>query len=440
MKIRLLGAVFVLVLVLGFSRAQSGSQEYVVTLRSGHSISAVNHAHATQTIGHIADTSIYLIKANGSDSNDTILKDIQNDPAVDSVEKNAGVKLRSDQQAVLSSTVTDATASLLDDHTLTTFFGTDVLRSYVDQPALTLAQVNNVRDISTGAGTRVAYIDTGVDPYHPALRPWLDPGVDLLNNRSTSELDGLSDAGASLLDDAGASRLDRRFFFILDDAGASLLDRGNGGVFPSALGHGTLVAGVIHAVAPNARLVPIKAFDAYGQTTMFTVIQGVYRAKDLGVDVLNMSFSTSEYSVTLRKAIADAKAAGISIVASVGNDGQNVSDIYPAGYAGVIGTAATDFNDQLASFSNYGKPVSVVATGAFVISTVPGGKYAAAWGTSFSAPLVSGAIAVIASTRGQGHTDSLLVVNTADNVDGLNPGFEKQLGKGRINIRRALKN
>ena len=152
-----------------------------------------------------------------------------------------------------------------------------------------------------------------------------------------------------------------------------------------------------------------------------------------------MSFSTSEYSVTLRKAIAAASAADISIVASVGNDGESVSNIYPASFAGVIGTGATDFNDHVAGFSNYGKPVSVVATGAFVISTVPGGRYAAAWGTSFSAPLVSGALAVLASTRGYGHSDPSVIVNTADSIDGLNPGFEKQLGKGRINIRRALK-
>jgi len=210
MKIRLLGAVFVLVLVLGLSRAESSGQEYIVTLSSGHSIAALNHTHGTRTIGHIPHTPIYLIKTDDGGSDNETLEDIQNDRAVESVEENARIKLHSDQQATLSSTVADAMTSSLDGHTLTTFYGTNVLRSYVDQPALTLAQVNDVRDISTGAGTRVAYIDTGVDPYHPALRPWLDPGVDLLNNRSTSELDGLSDAGASLLDDAGASLLDKR--------------------------------------------------------------------------------------------------------------------------------------------------------------------------------------------------------------------------------------
>jgi subtilisin family serine protease len=437
MRARLLGAALVLVSILALSRAESGGQQYIVTLKTGHAISAVNNAHGTHTIGHIPHTSIYLIE---NDGDDRILNDLQNDKHVESVEKNAKVKLRSSQQASLNSGLAEDIASLIDGHTLTTFYGTSVLKSYVDQPALTLQHVNEARSLSTGAGTRVAYIDTGVDPYHPALRPWLDPGVDLLNNRSASELDGLSESMGSLLDESMGSLLDRRFFFILDAGMASSIDGGNANTaLPPALGHGTLVAGTIHVVAPDARLVPIKAFDPYGYTTMFTIVEGVYSAKDLDVDVLNMSFSTAQDSVTLRKAIADAWASGVAIVASVGNDGKNLSNVFPASYPRVFGVGATDFSDHLASFSNYGKAVSVVATGAFVISTAPGGRYAAAWGTSFSAPMVSGAIALLAQSRGHGHANSSAVINTADDIDNVNPEYALQLGKGRINVRRALK-
>jgi len=366
MKLRLLGALIVLLLLLSSSRAESHGQRYIVTLKDGHSIEALNKAHATQTIEKIPNTSTYLIKVADDDENDTILQDLQSDTAVESAEANSHVTLHSNQQATLSSTLANAMASLLDGHTLTTFFGTNVLEAYVDQPALTLTHVSDVRSISTGAGTRVAYIDTGVDPYHPALQPWLDPGVDLLNNTSVSELAGLSDAMASLLDNAMASLLDKRFLFILDSAMASLLDGGDdGGIFPSALGHGTLVAGVIHVVAPNARIVPIKAFDMDGNTSMFRIIEGVYRARDLGVDVLNMSFSTPQYSVTLRKAIVDAAASGVAVVASAGNDGSYLASIYPASYTRVIGVGATDFSNHIASFSNYGGPISVMAPGAF---------------------------------------------------------------------------
>ncbi len=439
MKAPLLGAVLVLGLLLTLSRAESGGQEYIVILKDGRSIAALNRAHGTQTVHHIANTSIYLIKTDDDDSSGKILKKIKRDQTVQSAEKNNRVKLRSGQEAPLSPSLVEQGVSLLDGHTLTTFFGTVVLKSYVDQPALALTRVNDVRSISTGAATRVAYIDTGVDFGHPALRPWLDPGVDLVFNRTASELDGLSEQGVSLLDEQGVSLLDKRFVFVLNTSMAAILGSGGPDHFPEALGHGTLVAGIIHLVAPEARIVPIKAFDAYGNTTMFTIVEAVYRARDLNADVLNMSFSINEDSAALQRALVDAQAAGIALVASAGNDSSNTRDLYPAAYGTVIGVAATDFNDRLASFSNFGKSVSVAAPGAYVVSTVVGGRYAAAWGTSFSAPMVSGTIALLASQRGWGHSDSAFVLNTADFIDNLNPGFESQLGKGRINVRRALK-
>jgi subtilisin family serine protease len=330
-------------------------------------------------------------------------------------------------------------ASLLDGQTLTTFYGTTVLQSYVNQPAVTITHVDQARSVSTGAGTHIAYIDTGVDFYHPALRPWLDPGVDVLNGQTASEIDPLSQQEVSLLDQQQVSLLDKRFTYLLDQALVSLLDGGNGTTtFPQDFGHGTLVAGILHLVAPEARIVPIKAFNADGGTTMFDIIEGVYQAAQMGVDVVNLSFSTAQDSVTLRKAIADAQNAGVTVVASVGNDGTN-SSLFPADYANVIGVAATDFNDQLASFSNYGEAVSVDAPGAYVVSTVPGGRYAAAWGTSFSAPMVSGEIALLASLRSHGQSDPKIVLKTADSIDNLNPGFKKMLGNGRINAYEALK-
>jgi subtilisin family serine protease len=237
-----------------------------------------------------------------------------------------------------------------------------------------------------------------------------------------------------------ASLLDERFCFVLDQAMASLLDGDNRGPeFPSAFGHGTLVAGIIHLVAPETRIVPIRAFDAWGNTTTYSIIEGIYRARDLHVDVLNMSFSIDVDSGVLRKAITDVQAAGIALVASVGNDSTDTAQVYPAAYATVMGVAATDFNDQRAAFSNFGRSVAIAAPGAYVISTAPGGTYAAAWGTSFSAPIISGTLALIASGRGFGQALSQTAVTTADFIDNVNPGFEHKLGSGRVNVRRALR-
>jgi len=439
METRLLWAVILLSLVCILSQSQTVTTEYIVVLKPGASIADVNGASNATSVRQINSAPVYLVAIAGDDKNGNTLKKFQQDKSVDSAEYNVQIRLNSNPPAALDPSLVQQMASLLDGYTVTNFYGTTVLQSYANQAALAITHVNDVRNISTGAGTHIAFIDTGADFYHPAIAPWLDPGADVLFNSSASELDGLSQQMASLLDQQMASRLlDQRFSFMLDQSMASLLDGGNSlGNFPPDFGHGTLVAGVLHVVAPGARLVPIKAFDAYGNTTAYSIVQAVYRARDMGVDVLNMSFSTTQYSTTLRKALIDAHAAGVAIVASSGNDATNTS-YYPAAYPNVIGVAATDFSDKLASFSNYGSAVSVAAPGAFVVSTVPGGRYAAAWGTSFSAPMVSGELALLASARGHGNSGPSIAVNTADAIDSVNPGLSGQLGKGRINAQRAL--
>jgi subtilisin family serine protease len=437
MKFRLLAVAGFILSLLTLSRANSEGRQYIVALKSGESIAALNKARGTKTVGQVHDTSIYLVESIG-EADDKILKDLKKDKAVETAENNGHVKLRSDNEAPLSPILVQQMAALLDGQTRTTFFGTDVLKAYVEQPALYVTRVNEVRTVSTGAATRVAFIDTGVDFDHPALRPWLEPGVDLLGGKG-SELDGLSQQMATLIDQQGTSLLDHRFLFVLNQSMASLLDSDSGAdAFPTEFGHGTLVAGVIHVVAPDARIVPIKAFDANGDTTMFTIISAIYRTRELNIDVLNMSFSTEEDSDALRKAIFALQSDGVSVVASAGNDASGSMNLFPASYPGVTGVAATDFDDRLASFSNYGKAVSVSAPGAFLVSTVPGGKYAAAWGTSFSAPMVAGANALVASVQGHGRSVSPIIINTADFIDSLNPGFEKKLGTGRINVKQAL--
>ncbi len=441
MRVRCLILIIALTSLLPLTRAESGGdQEYIVVLKDKETVGSVNRNNGTRTVRQIPNTPIFLLKADGDDDDSDVLKRLKKDKNIDIAEKNGRVKLGTRTEAPLSASLAEQMASLLDGNTLTTFYGTTVLQSYIDQPAVGITQLNESRNLSTGAATRVAYIDTGVDFSHPALAPWLDPGVDLVFDRSASELDGLSQQMASLLDEQMASLLDKRFLFVLNQAMASLLDSGNeADGFPPVLGHGTLVAGIIHLFAPEARIVPIRAFDAYGNTTMFQIVEGVYRATALDADVINMSFSIDEDSDVLRRAIVDARSHGVVLVASAGNNASDSRNVYPAAYAQVIGVGATDFNDRIASFSNYGESVSIVAPGAYVVSTVPGGKYAAAWGTSFSAPIVSGAIALLASGRGHGQSDWTLTVATADFIDDLNPGYERKLGKGRVNVQKALK-
>jgi subtilisin family serine protease len=400
--------------------------EMIVTLKNGQSIDRINREHKTEVVKRIRGTNVYLLRQESNDSN--TLRKLKNHAGVENVAVNTRIKLDDDTGSMTLLDDDTASVALLDTKSRTIFNGVDVPKIYAQQPALSLIEADKVRGISTGAATRIATIDTGVDFNHPALRPWLDAGIDLVNGRSASEYHGLN-----LADDTGSMTL------LDDDTGSmTLLDDGTTKSMPTAFGHGTMVAGVIHLVAPDAVIVPIKAFDAYGNTSMFTIIASVYAALELNVDVINMSFSTSQDLPAFRDAINKAGAAGITVVSSMGNSGLHLDGIYPAAYTGVYGVAATDLQDKIAPFSNYGKTVSVSAPGSWVISTAPGGKYAVVAGTSFSAPLVSGTVSLLASLQNRGRSQGSIVVNSSQSIDARNPGFEKLLGKGRVNARLAL--
>jgi subtilisin family serine protease len=467
-KRRFFCALAVVVLWIGISDAQQSPTEIIVKMKPGQDVGKAVQVAGGQIRKQIDGQSIYLIQVDDSQP-DFILQRYTHSPGVESAELNNKVRMESTTEAPVSAPagaqLVQSMAALLDSGATTMFYGTEVLKAYSDQAALQLIGASDSRQLGSGAGVRVAYIDTGVDPDHPVLQPWLDPGIDVLGNGEVSEFDGmpadmaawfrgtgvksrfdgrfaffLHQSMAALLDQSMAALLDQSMAALLDQSMAALLD-GSGsppGAVPPAFGHGTLVAGAIHAVAPQARIVPIRAFDAAGNSDVFKLTDAIYRAADAGVDVLNMSFSTRERSQIMQRAVAYAQSMNVEMVASAGNEGRDMSGVYPASWGSVCAVAATDFYDRLASFSNYGLLTCATAPGAYVVTTAPGGRYALAWGTSFSAPLVAGSIAVVASTHARGFQDTAVVVTTADSIDELNPGFATYLGHGRVNLSRAL--
>ena len=159
-----------------------------------------------------------------------------------------------------------------------------------------------------------------------------------------------------------------------------------------------------------------------------------------------MSFSIGQDSMVFREAMDYAEASGIVLVASVGNDSRDAGNVYPAAYSNVLGVAAThNKDDYLASFSNYGDrlflrffTVTVLAPGRDVVSTFPGGLYAVASGTSFSAPIVSGAVALLMSMGDGAAKAAEKIAVTSNSIDDDNPEFRGMLGHGRINLGYAL--
>jgi major intracellular serine protease len=214
-----------------------------------------------------------------------------------------------------------------------------------------------------GKGVVVAVIDTGVDYYHPDLMGQVIGGKDFTGK-------------------------------------GDYIDRN---------GHGTHVAGTIAAsnkgtgivgVAPEAKILALKALDDDGSGYMSWTVDAIRYAITQQVDVINLSLG-GPHTPDLQRAVREAVAAGIIVVAAAGNEGDGNEATeelsYPGAYTEVIQVGAVDYNGALAYFSNTNKEVDILGPGVEILSTYPGGKYARLDGTSMATPHVAGAAALIKS-------------------------------------------
>lgn len=302
------------------------------------------------------------------------------------------------------------------------FRGVVVRSGYVSQPATTLVNADAAVARYGPGGGIVAVIDTGVDPFHPALRDSLLPGYDF-----TRDLFGIANdwldlnpvlAGAlaqstvAILDQKSHPiTLNQSTVAILDQSTVAILDQSTVAILdsmkmPAAFGHGTMVAGLIHRIAPGAKILPLKAFAADGSARLSDIVRAIRYATDHGAAVINMSFDLTSASAELTSALTYAKAKGVILVASAGNTGSE-RPVLPATFSGVIGVGSTNPYDVRSAFSNYDSNAKTSAPGEAVLTTYPGNNYAGVWGTSFSAAMVSGTAALMYQTRGTLKADKL---------------------------------
>ncbi len=291
----------------------------------------------------------------------------------------------------------------LSDTAPTAYYGATVPHGYVFQPAMAQIHLQNSQtsfQSSTGGGI-VAVIDTGVDPNHPALQAVLLPGYDFTRNKNVADetLDislptSPNNAGAQpqWVGGNGSGNVTQSTAAVINQSTAAVV---NGNPQYRDFGHGTMVAGLVHLVAPNAKVLPLKAFRSDGTGYNSDILRAIYFAITQHANVLNMSFTLASYSQEIATALDLATLTGTTSIASAGNSGQETL-AYPAALWNVIGVASCTSNNQLSSFSNYGPQlVWVAAPGEGVITTYPFATYAAAWGTSFSAPMVSGVASIL---------------------------------------------
>ena len=194
-----------------------------------------------------------------------------------------------------------------------------------------------------------------------------------------------------------------------------------------------MTAGRVHLVAPQAKIMPLKAFHSDGTGYDSDILRAIYYAVNNGAKVMNMSFDYASYSTELATAIKYANSKGVISVASAGNDGQ-YAVVYPGGLPGVIDVASTSNNDVQSSFTNYGAPpVWLTAPGEGVVTLYPWGTYAAGWGTSFSTPLVAGTAALMLGANSNCPNWSVPIgLANADYLGNVNLGF------GRLDTYQAL--
>ncbi|MGA9884956.1 MAG: S8 family serine peptidase [Candidatus Acidiferrales bacterium] len=319
----------------------------------------------------------------------------------------------------------------LDDQTPVNYFGTTVWDGYVNQPAAWMigaAQAQSTFNV-TGNGAIVADIDTGVDPTHPALKPFLLQGYNFITNQpGASELNDLNGATGSACNSCQAAFVDQHTAAMLDQHTAAMLD----GTQFADFGHGTEVLGMVHLVAPTARLLPLKAFSADGSGDLSNILSAIYYAVQNHANVINMSFELSSSSTELTDAINYANSNSVICVASSGNDGENEM-VYPAGLSGVMGVASTNYFDQRSTFSNYGNQIVwVAAPGENIVTTYPFGTYSVTSGTSFTSPMVAGTAALLLNLNPK--LSPSAVAKAISNAQWIGPN----MGYGELNVDWAL--
>src|SRR5215475_11861132 len=311
------------------------------------------------------------------------------------------------------------------------YFNTSVWNGYAIQPAAQIVRVSEAQSMFHASGKGiVADIDTGVDPNHPALMTSLLPGYDFTRNQpggsEMNDFAGPPPSGSS----SNIAQVNQSTAAVLDQSTAAVLD---GSPQYAAFGHGTMVLGVIHLVAPKAKLLPLKAFDSSGSGFLSDILRAVYFGVQNGANVINMSFDFKTSSAEFNKALDYANQNNVICAASAGNDGMQ-EIVYPAALQNdVMGVASTSDADMRSAFSNYGNAIVwVAAPGEAIISTYPFGTYAASSGTSFSAPFVSGAAALLLDIdKGVNEAQAAAAIANAVPVgDGM--------GKGRLDLVLAL--
>ena len=369
--------------------------QVVVNLNPGADIEDVNQRWGTTTIDSFEDGIVHLVNAAGLGDIPTLALQMSGDPDVLEAEPN----FREDTPEGIR-------------YMLVVAIGGDLV-DYEDQSLTSRIELAAAHQHTRGLGVKVAVLDSGIDPTHDLFQGRIAPGgYDFVDEDTEpwEEANGI------------------------DDDGDDTIDEG--------YGHGTMVAGLVLLVAPDAYILPIRVLDDEGRSDIYRITRAIRHAREQGADVLNLSFGSPGSSSTMQTEMGLANDDQIVIVAGAGNESREEPAFYPGESSKTLMVTALDSVDVKAPFADWNQKVFVSAPGDGVRSAYPGNGWGLASGCSFATPLVSGVAALIRAVRpgwtGENVEDQVeSAVDPIYSIPGNSPYVDK-LGSGRINARLAV--
>ena len=375
-----------------------------------------------------------------------VVRDVEGDPVIETAFLDSRIEL----EKLLEELSSDPTVISVEPESQVKSLSSPPYFS--SQWGISTVAAESVSSTTQGAGITVAVIDSGVDPNNPDLSGRVIDGVDYR--------DGFSYLDSNDLVSNCVSYTDAIYFGKPDHADFGKYD-------PN--GHGTHVAGIISSngigvksVAPEALIMPVRVLSDRGAGDVSDVACGVIYAANNGAHVINLSLGSPEDSAALRAAVAYAISKDVVVVAASGNDGTSGVSLYPAALPDVIGVGAVSNNagQPIATFSNRGDFVDVVAPGVGIWSTCSAtpftwssssgtksnpcttadgdSNYESISGTSMATPFVAGLAALILSMdQGLRFSDVYSII-TSSAIDKGSAGYDQIYGFGLINAPAAI--
>jgi hypothetical protein len=363
----------------------ASADAYIISrLKSGVNPNAVASSYGIKLVDYISGGPFAYFKAPNSDAADLAEAKMATDTRVVWAEDDAGMGSPEPQKGSTLPAVGDRLA-------------------LYQANGQFLSQINWNTSLALKPGRRiiVAILDTGLSPNQPYLWAKVDDSINVVDRTQPAyDLPGNTDTNKD-------------------------------GVYDGMTGHGTMVAGVLDQISPQSRFVIARVADSDGVATAWSVIKGLSFAVKSGAEVANVSLGTLNDIPAMSDVLEWCASKNMLVVAAIGNNAQPLA-CNPARISDAVCVGGLLPNSTKAPFSNWNSACLVSAPATGIVSQDWTGKMANWSGTSFSTPMVSGAVAeaLRLNTTVSVPTSRTrkLLKRLGSSLDTLNPTYAGKLG------------